>query len=163
LRLCPVYGAGDKGNVRRVAIAIARRRFVVPGDGGTRKSVVHASTVAEAVRLAATSDASGVFVLSDRVAPSMRELGDTIAAALGRRRPPSVPLPLVLSAAGALEALARLRRREPSISRELVRKSLRSTVCSPSKLERALGMECRVELRDGVAEEIAWLRRDRLL
>ena len=74
LRLCPVYGAGDKGNIRRVTTAIARRRFVVPGDGSTRKSVVHASTVAEAVCRALESDARGVFVLSDRVAPSSRSL-----------------------------------------------------------------------------------------
>lgn len=163
LRLCPVYGAGDKGNVRRVATAIARRRFLIPGDGATRKSVVHASTVAEAVRRALESEVTGAFVLADREAPSIRELADTIARALGRRPPLSVPVALVLGAAAALEAVSRVRGREPSVSRELVRKSLRSTMCSPAKIERALGMECHVDLRDSIAEEIAWLRRERLV
>jgi UDP-glucose 4-epimerase len=162
-RLCPVYGAGDKGNVRRVTIAIARRRFAIPGDGSTRKSVVHASTVAEAVLRAIQRDTSGVFVLADREAPSMRELGDTIARALGRRSPPSVPIPLALGLAASLATLARLRGREPGTSPELIRKSLRSTACSPAKLEGALQMECHVDLRDGLAEEIAWLKRERLI
>ena len=163
LRLCPVYGAGDKGNVRRVATSIARRRFLVPGDGATRKSVVHVSTVAEAVRRALESDATGVFVLADCVAPSIRELADTIARALGRRPPLSVPVTLVLAAAAALEVVSRARGHQPGVSRELVRKSLRSSICSPAKIERALGMDCHVDLRDGIAEEIAWLRRERLL
>jgi UDP-glucose 4-epimerase len=163
VRLCPVYGAGDKGNVRRVATAIARRRFVVPGDGSTRKSVVHASTVAEAVGRVLRSDASGVFVLADRVAPSMRELADTIARALGRRPPPAVPVAFALGAAAMLAALARVRGREPGASPDLVRKSLRSTVCSPSKIERTLGMDCHVDLRAGIDEEISWLRRERLV
>jgi UDP-glucose 4-epimerase len=163
LRLSPVYGVGDRGNVRRVATAIARRRFVVPGDGRTRKSLVHVSTVAEAVRRAVTNDTSGVFVLADRVAPSMRELGDTIALALGRPPPLSVPVGMVLGAAAALEGLAWLRGREPSVSRELIRKSLRETVCSPAKVERTLGLHCHVDLREGIEEEIAWLQRERLV
>jgi nucleoside-diphosphate-sugar epimerase len=163
LRLSPVYGAGDKGNVRRVAMAIARRRFAVPGDGSTRKSVVHASTVAEAVLRAVRGDATGIFVLADREAPSMRELADTVARALGKRSPPAVPVPVALGAAALLKAVARLRGRESGVSPDLIRKSLRSTICSPSKFERAFALECHVELSEGIAEEVAWLRREGLV
>ncbi len=162
-RLSPVYGAGDKGNVRRVTTAIYRRRFVVPGDGSTRKSIVHASTVAEAVQRALMTDVQGVFVLADKIAPSMRELADTIAQALGRPRPPAVPIALTMTAAVVLEAVARLRGREPNVSRELIRKSLRSTVCTPAAAERAFGMQCHVDLRTGIDEEVSWLRREHLL
>jgi nucleoside-diphosphate-sugar epimerase len=163
LRLCPVYGAGDKGNVRRVAIAVAKRRFVVPGDGSTRKSVVHISSVAEAILWSLRSAAEGVFVVADRVAPSMRELGDTIACELGLRPPPSVPVAFVLALAGAFDVFARLRGRDPSVSPELIRKSLRSSVCSPAKLEQAMGLGVHVNLRDGIREEIVWLRNEGLL
>jgi nucleoside-diphosphate-sugar epimerase len=163
LRLCPVYGQGDKGNVRRVVRAVARRRFVLPGDGSTRKSLAHASTVAEVVQQALQSETSDVFVVSDRVAPSMRELGDIIASALGRAPPPSIPVPVALAVAAGLAAIARLRGREPDVSPELIRKSLRSTICSPAKIERTFGIDCHVELREGVAEEIAWLRREGLV
>jgi UDP-glucose 4-epimerase len=162
-RLCPVYGAGDKGNVRRIATAMARRRFVVPGDGSTRKSVVHASLVARAVERALSCPASGTFVIADREAPSIRELSDTIARTLGRRPPPRAPIPAVMAAAAAAAAWAWLRRREPSATPELIQKSLRSTVCSPALFERTFGMECRMPLEDGIAEEVAWLRREGLL
>ena len=163
LRLCPVYGAGDKGNVRRVATAIARRRFAVPGDGSTRKSVVHVSTVAKAVHRAITDGASGVFVLSDRHAPSMRELADTVASALGRAAPPSIPIPVAIAASAVLETFARVRGREPTASPELIRKSLRSTVCSPQRFEHQFALECHLDLAVGVAEEVEWLRRERLV
>jgi hypothetical protein len=68
-----------------------------------------------------------------------------------------------MGAAAALEAAARVRGRQPTVSRELIRKSLRSTICSPAKLEAALGMQCHIDLRVGIAEEIAWLRREGLL
>jgi nucleoside-diphosphate-sugar epimerase len=163
LRLCPVFGPGDKGNVRRVALAIARGRFLVPGDGSHRKSVVHVSTVAGAVLRALERDVSGTFVLADRHAPSMRELGNRIASALGRRSPFSVPVPIVLAMATAIETLAVLRGVEPSISRELIRKSLRSTVCSPARFEREFDFDCCVEMWKAIEAEVAWLRSEGLL
>jgi UDP-glucose 4-epimerase len=163
LRLCPVFGPGDKGNVRTVSRAIARRRFVVPGDGRTRKSVVHISTVTDGVLRALDSDARGIYVLADRVAPSMRELADRVAEALGRPPPPSVPVPLVMGAAAALEVLSRFRGREPTVSRELIRKSLRPSVCSPALFERTFGASCHVDLGPAIREEVEWLRWQRLL
>jgi UDP-glucose 4-epimerase len=163
LRLCPVFGRGDKGNVRTVARAIARRRFVVPGNGSTRKSLVHVSTVADAVLRAVDSEVSGTFVIADRVAPSIRELADELAAALGRPPPPAVPVPIVMTAATALEALSRLRGRPPSVSRDLIRKSLSSSVCSPARFERTFKVICRVDLRDAIRDEVGWLRDQRLL
>ena len=110
-RLAPVFGVGDKGNVRNVIRAIARRRFLLPGDGATRKSLVHVSTVARVLSAALDSDTTGVFVLADRVAPSMRELSDDIAHAVGRRAPLSLPLPLMRAIALGLHSA--LGRRSP--------------------------------------------------
>lgn len=163
LRLCPVYGPGDKGNVRRVAVSIARRRFALPGDGSTRKSLVHVSVVAKSVASVLARPVTGVFVLADPVAPTMRELADTIAAALHRRRPFAVPIVALLAAASLVELLAKVRRRQPNVSRDLIHKSLRPTVCSPAKFEREYAMSCHVELRDAIAEEIAWLARENLV
>lgn len=163
LRLCPVFGVGDKGNVRKVATAIAKRRFAMPGDGSTRKSIVHVSAVARAVEAAVARPINDTFVIADPVVPTMRELADTIAAQLHRRKPRSVPIPLLMAAAGAFEVLSKLRRRPASVSRELIAKSLRPTVCSPAKFERAYGMSLHVDLADALAEEISWLRRDGLI
>jgi len=93
----------------------------------------------------------------------MRELGDTVAAVLGRRALRSVPVMLVLTAAAALEWWPGCGGASQNVSRELIRKSLRSTICSPAKIERTLGLPSTSMLRDGVADEIAWLQRESLL
>jgi nucleoside-diphosphate-sugar epimerase len=158
LRLCPVFGVGDKGNVRTMIRAIARRRFAVPGDGSNKKSLVHVSTVAE-VALAACTRGRGTFVVADRVVPSVAELSDTIARALNRSRPLRVPAPLLYLAAGGFEVGSRALRREPRINRALIRKSLLPSVCNPARVEADLQVECHRDLREAIAEEIAWLRR----
>ncbi|HEY8077860.1 MAG TPA: NAD-dependent epimerase/dehydratase family protein [Labilithrix sp.] len=163
LRLCPVYGRGDKGNVRTMIRAIRRRRFFVPGDGSTRKSIVHATTVAEVVRAAAASDAGGVFVVADRETPSIRELADAIARALSRRRPLAIPKPLLIGAASVVGRAARLARMKTAISGELVEKATRSSVCDPSRAIRELDVRCHVDLDWALGDEIAWLRAADLL
>lgn len=158
LRLCPVYGRGDKGNVRTMIRAIARHRFVVPGSGSTRKSIVHVSTVADVVRAAAAGEAVGTFVVADTYAPSIRELADAIARQLGRRRPPSVPASLLRGVADLVGRAARLARVQTAISGELIEKSMTSSVCDPSRVERELAVNCHVDLDRALADEIAWLR-----
>jgi nucleoside-diphosphate-sugar epimerase len=158
LRLCPVYGRGDKGNVRTMIRAIWRRRFFVPGDGATRKSIVHVSTVADVVRAATQKPATGIFVVADRHAPSIRELADAIADALGRRRPVSIPRPLLRGVASLVGRAARAVGVTTPISGTLIDKAMTSSVCDPSRVERELGVECRVDLAASLADEIAWLR-----
>ena len=158
LRLCPVFGVGDKGNVRTMIRAIARRRFAVPGDGSNKKSLVHVSTVAE-VALAACTRGRGTFVVADREVPSVAELSDTIARAVNKARPLRVPASLLYLAAGGFEVGYRALRREPRINRGLIRKSLLPSVCSPARVEAALRVQCHRDLREAIGEEVAWLRQ----
>jgi nucleoside-diphosphate-sugar epimerase len=163
LRLCPVFGRGDKGNVRTVIQAIDRRRFFVPGDGNTRKSLVHVDAVARAAITAADRDDEGVFVVADPVAPTMRELADAIARALGRPRPRSLPVPAMYAAATMAEWAGKLLRRRPPATRALVRKSLIPTICSPAAIQSKLGVDCHVDLDWAMRDEVAWLRSAGLL
>lgn len=160
LRLCPVFGVGDKGNVRTMIRAIARGRFAVPGDGSNKKSLVHVSTVAE-IALAACTRGRGTFVVADRDVPSVAQLSDTIARALHKRRPPRVPAPLLYLAASGCELGYRALRREPRIHRGLIRKSLLPSVCNPARAEAELQVPCHHDLREAIAEEVAWLRQIR--
>ena len=157
LRLCPVYGVGDKGNVRTMIRAIARRRFAVPGDGSNKKSLVHVSTVAQ-IALAACTRGRGTFVVADREVPTVAELSDTIACALNKSRPLRVPSPLLFLAAGGFELGYRVLRREPRIHRGLIRKSLLPSVCNPTKVEADLQVSCHRDLREAIGEEVTWLR-----
>jgi nucleoside-diphosphate-sugar epimerase len=138
--------------------AISKRRFFVPGDGATRKSIVHASTVADVVRAATNSDATGVFVVADRPTPTLRELSDTIAELVGRRRPLSIPAPVLRGVAEIVGRAARVGRLATPISGQLIDKAMTDSVCDPSRAERTFGVRCESDLRATLAEEIAWLR-----
>jgi len=163
LRLCPVFGRGDKSNVQAMIRAIARRRFVLPGGGKNRKSIVHISSVTEVARAAVSSDATGLFVVADAEAPTMRGLADTIADVLGAPKPPSAPEPLVRTALLALETAFTALGRKPPFTREQLKKLLEPTVCSPARAQRDLGAQCHVDLREAIADEVCWLRERALL
>jgi nucleoside-diphosphate-sugar epimerase len=163
LRLCPVYGRGDKGNVRRVITAIARGRFLLPGDGATRKSVVHVTTIGDVVVAAITQQKDGVFVVADREAPSMRELADTVAGVLGARRPFAIPARALRAVALPVEVAFRALGREPPVSRALITKSMLPSVCVVERTERELGVACHVDLREAIVDEVAWLRSESAL
>lgn len=163
LRLSPVFGPGDKGNVRLMIRAISRGRFAVPGRGDNRKSIVHISTVCDVVASAIESSVTGAFNVADRRAPSIRELADAIAAALERRPPFGVPAFLLRAAATVAELTFRVARRPAPVTRALIHKSLAPTVCPPDRVERALGVECHVDLAQAIREEVEWMRREALL
>ncbi len=163
LRLCPVFGRGDKSNVQAMIRAIARRRFVLPGGGKNRKSIVHISSVTEVARAALDSTTTGLFVVADAEAPTMRALADTIAAVLGAPRPPSAPEPLVRGALFALETAFTALGRKPPFTREQLKKLLEPTVCSPARAQRELGARCHVDLREAIEDESRWLRESGLL
>lgn len=157
-RLVPVYGVGDKGNVRSMIVNASRRTLAVPGSGRTQKSLVHVQMVAKACARAVHAPHRGVFILADPHAPTMRELADRIAAALGRRPPPSLPIGPFVLAARAVDKGLRLFRRPPQDVEGLVRKSQFRTVFDPSKYERTFGDTLHVDLDASLREEVAWLR-----
>ncbi len=158
-RLCPVFGVGDKGNVRTMVRAIARRRFAVPGDGSTRKSLVHVSTVCDAILAALGSRDEGVFVLADAETPTLATLADTIAGSLGRSAPPRLPAGAMIAAAGMVQRIAKLMGRPTAISSQLVRKSLIDTVCTPRLLETTFGIGCHADFVRCIDEEVKWLQQ----
>lgn len=157
LRLCPVYGVGDKGNVRTMIRAISRGRFAVPGDGSNRKSLVHVSTVAD-VALAACTRGQGTYVIADREAASVAQLSDMIAQAVDASKPWRVPASFLYLAAAGCEVAYRALRREPRIHRGLIRKSLLPSVCSPTRAELDLQVQCHRDLYEALGEEVAWLK-----
>jgi len=157
-RLVPVYGVGDKGNVRSMIVNAARRTLAVPGPGLTQKSIVHVQMVAKACARAVHASHRGVYILADPHAPTMRELADSIASSLGKRRAPSVPIAPFLLAARVVDKGLHLLRRPPQDVEGLVKKSQFRTVFDPSKYERTFGETLHVDLDASIREEVAWLR-----
>ena len=85
LRLPLVYGAGARGNFRRLVDAVAARRWLPFGAIDNRRSVASIDTVLDAFEAAieAPDAASGVHFVADRDAVSTPQLVRAIAAALG--------------------------------------------------------------------------------
>lgn len=96
VRLATVYGAGDMANFARLGAAIARGRFVIPGDGSTRKSVIAIDDAAELIADVTLRDAvvPTMHLASPRPV-SIAEVCDGFARAFGVRPPRRVPLGLL--------------------------------------------------------------------
>lgn len=109
VRLPLVAGPVAPGNLGRMVRAIAAGRYLGIGAGGARRSMVRAADVAEV--LPAIAAAGGVFHLTDGEHPSFAELEAGLAAALGRRPCPRLPLVAARALALAGDALETVSRR----------------------------------------------------
>ena len=114
LRLPLVYGAGARGNFRRLVDAVAARRLLPLGAIDNRRSVLGLDNLLDAVEaiLAAESAVIGAYFVADAQSVSTPTLVRAIAHALGvEPRLWAVPVP-VLKLGGALAgrraAIARL-------------------------------------------------------
>lgn len=158
LRLVLVFGHGDAGNVAVLAKQVRRWGGAVLGDGANRKSVVYAKHVADRiVRLVEREDWSAIRGRSFNVAdgaPTQRKLLNAIAVAVGKRRPPSLPMLPFQMAGEILDVVQRVRGQSPRWRRR-VDKLVESTVFDGSKLDALLGYTPRMSLEEAMRETFA--------
>ena len=94
LRLPLVVAEPLKGNLATMQTAIHKGYYVRIGNALAQRSIVRADDVATVLTRAA--DVGGTFNLTDGYHPTVRELEDSLARQLGRRKPiPAIPLPLI--------------------------------------------------------------------
>ena len=72
-RIATVYGTGDRANFYRLAQALRKRRFVIPGNGNARKSVLNVNMAGELL---------GRLTLDPRANESVINLGSPYAVSL---------------------------------------------------------------------------------
>jgi dihydroflavonol-4-reductase len=137
-----VLGPGDThGSSAATVVALARRR--IPGwvDGGA--SFCDVRDVARGHAEALVRGRAGeVYVLGGHNL-EMRDFIARACAAAGVPSPPRVPYPLAYGLAALQEAAAKVRRRRPATTRELVRSAALYTWVSSAKAERELGYAIR--------------------
>jgi len=146
LRLAAVYGRRMKGNYRRLADSLSRRRFVPVGDGSNRRTLVYEEDAARAAILAAASvrDRPGLYNVTDGATHSMKEIIGAICAALGRTEPRrALPVPIARAAALAVGRGA------------LLAKYLENVEVSGERIRRELGFEPAYGLERGWCEALA--------
>ncbi len=98
LRLPLVYGPGNKGNVYGMIEAVDRGRFVMIGRGANRRSMVYVENAVDAALSVVNNSRadSSVYIVTDGIDYSLKELYDIIAIGLGKR-PHSFFVPMGLA------------------------------------------------------------------
>jgi len=152
-----VLGPGSKELDQ--AIGLLRKRLVPAlGDGRPRTSLIDVDDLVEALILAAENSRSvgQTYFVTDGRAYAWPEITAAVAEELGVGRfKVKVPFAVQMLAARLAETAARLRRRPPLLTREIVRSGRDySWIYDGSKIERDLGFRPKYGLRESVRRAV---------
>jgi dihydroflavonol-4-reductase len=157
----PIYGPGDRRLLKLIG-GVARRRFLLLGDGSPRFQMVYVEDLVKGFRLAAeTPSAVGrTYIITGDEAPTLNELVLKIAS-VARVSAPRARLPVwPFWLAGALcEAICVPLRIEPPIFRRRVNFFTNNRWFDISRARIELGFAPRVSLRDGLFRTLESYRR----
>jgi nucleoside-diphosphate-sugar epimerase len=163
LRLPVVYGPRDRGNVRRLIDAIAKGRFVIPGNGANIKTMVAVENVVHAAIAVATDPraAGKIYIVTDERTSSLSEIVLSISNALPKpRRAPHVPVALLGIFAGVADAIRGVTGANLPITRDQVAKLAANTRYSGELIRKDLGIEYPARLEAGIKAAVDGYRRD---
>ena len=162
LRFGAIYGAGFKGNYRRLVQSLARGRFVPIGDGCNRRTLIYDQDVAQAAVLATQHPAAAgkIFNVSDGQFHTMTEIIATICKVLGRK-PPRISLPVgpVRFAAGMVEDVAHLVGFQSPIARSTIDKYVEDVAVDSTRIQKELGFQPKYDLLSGWQKAVQEMRQ----
>jgi nucleoside-diphosphate-sugar epimerase len=162
LRLGAVYGSRIKGNYQRLVQALARGCFIQVGDGHNRRTLIYDKDVARAAVLAVCHPAAAgrIYNVSDGSFHTMREIVETICAALGRTLPRlTLPAGAARTAGSVLEDIARMAGHKSSIGRATVDKYIEDIAVSSQRIQSELGFVPQFDLAQGWQETVQEMRQ----
>jgi nucleoside-diphosphate-sugar epimerase len=152
LRFATIYGEGDRGNVAKLIALIGKGRFVRPGSGANRKSLIHKQDAAKAVIAVVERGFVGVDVFNVSARPAtVRGIVAAISKARGKREPRLfVPEGILRVVVRVLLALG-----DPGRVGERVLKLLKDDVYSGEKFEKMFRFSATVGLDEGMQREVS--------
>jgi UDP-glucose 4-epimerase len=111
VRLATVFGTGDRANFSKLALALKRRRFILPGTGCAAKSVISVDKAAEWISRYAFMEnpPSRLINLGFAKLVTLREIVEAFHDECGFPLPPSGPIWLLKSLASLGSVLAVIR------------------------------------------------------
>jgi nucleoside-diphosphate-sugar epimerase len=155
-----IYGPGDR-RLLKLFRGVARRRFVVLGDGKIFYHLTHVDDLVEGFRLAATvpQAAGRTYILAGGEVTTLNELVATIADEAGVA-PRNVHLPVwpFWALGAACEAVCAPFGLEPPIYRRRVDFFTKSRAFDISRARHELGFSPAVGVRAGIRRTLAWYR-----
>lgn len=135
-----VFGPGEGGNVSRLIKAVLHRYFFYMGNRNTRKAGVYVKELCNAIwwvlqQQEAKGEHVSLFNMSMNPGPSIEDYVETVCKVAGvKRMVPAVPYPLLLTAAYAIDAIAKPLRISHPFSPVRIRKLVRSNNILPTYL-----------------------------
>ncbi len=160
IRPSGIYGPGDR-RLLKLFRGVARRRFVVLGDGKIFYHLTHIDDLVEGFRLAGTVPAAAgrTYILAGAEVTTLNELVAIIAGEAGVR-PRDVHLPVwpFWGAGAVCEAVCAPFGLEPPIYRRRVDFFTKSRAFDISRARADLGFAPQVDLRSGTRRTLAWYR-----
>ena len=155
-----IYGPGDR-RLLKLFRGVARRRFVILGDGRIFYHLTYIDDLVEGFRLCGEVPAAAgrTYILAGAEVTTLDELVGMIAREAGVR-PRSVHLPVwpFWLAGAACEALCAPLGVEPPLYRRRVDFFTKSRAFDISRARAELGYAPAVPLRDGIRRTLAWYR-----
>lgn len=156
-----IYGPGDT-RLLKLFRGVARRRFVILGDGRIYYHLTYIDDLVEGFRLCGEVPAAAgrTYILAGREVTTLNELAGLIAEEAGVA-PPSWHLPVwpVWLAGAACEALCAPLGLEPPLYRRRVDFFTKSRAFDISRARAELGYAPAVTLREGIRRTLAWYRQ----
>lgn len=156
-----IYGPGDT-HVLGMFSAIQKGFFFYINGGEAMCHPTYIDDFVDGVLLAMECGKSGeTYHVAGGTFNPFRELGDTIADALGVRRPwINIPKPLALAGASVLEALNKMAGTPVPLSKNGVGFFTTNRISGLDKSRRELGYDPKVSLKEGVERTIAWYKEN---
>lgn len=158
-RLATVFGTDDRANFARLASALAKRRFVIPGQGSARKSVVPVGLVAELLVDLALKERLDHHVINLGLpsTPTLSEICDAYCELCGFPRPPHIPQLVLAGCALCGDVVERLRGTFP-LTTSTLRKLTSDTTVNVSRMQSVWSNRIWPDFRTALAESADYYR-----
>ncbi len=166
LRPGGVYGPRDR-DVFEYFKMVRSGLVPVHGDGRQEMSFVHVADLVQALVLAASIPraAGKIFFISDGRPATWMEFLERVGEAMGKRYALlRVPIPVVGLIATVADGVARFRRKPGILNRDKVKEArCKAWTCDIEAARKILGYKPRFDLASGVADAVAWYRKNEWL
>ncbi len=157
IRPCVVFGEENRGNVYNLMSQVARKKFIMIGNGLQKKSMAYVGNIAEFLTyMAAEYQSKGmeVFNYADKPDLSSGEIVAAVQAELGHEAGGiSLPAWLGLMAGGAFDVISFIIRRKMPISYIRIKKFLSETQVASDKVQR-LPFKAPFSLTEGLSRMV---------